>query len=132
LAVFKHHIFGGCCGGGHLNLVQEQQTKTLPNSTEEIIAKQIEGIKKMICVHGGPEEEEEEQPGIQINPAMKRHWELEIRTLQEAPRDPSKLKMLIKAKQREWEDTIKIEEIEKLVTEIEMLRFVLCLVYKQL
>ncbi|MDQ3837396.1 MAG: hypothetical protein M3270_10775 [Thermoproteota archaeon] len=41
----------------------------------------------MIRLHDGPEEEgqeEEEQPDIQINPAMKRHWELEIKTLQEA------------------------------------------------
>ncbi|MDQ3836961.1 MAG: hypothetical protein M3270_08515 [Thermoproteota archaeon] len=46
----------------------------------------------MIRLHDGPEEEEEEKPDIHINPAMKRHWELEIKTLQEAPRDPDKLR----------------------------------------
>jgi hypothetical protein len=81
-------------------LVQEQQTKKLPNSTEEIIAKQIEGIKKMICVHGGPEEEE--PSGIHINPAMKRHWELEIKTLQEAPRDAYKLREILETKREEY------------------------------
>ncbi|MDQ3847995.1 MAG: hypothetical protein M3261_03470 [Thermoproteota archaeon] len=64
----------------------QQRTKTLPNSTEQIIAKQLEGIKRMIRLHDGPEEEEE-RPGIlKINPAMKRHWELEIRTLKGSKR----------------------------------------------
>ena len=105
-------------------MVQEQ-TKTLPKSTaEEIIAKQIEGIQKMIKVRDIPDEE----VGIPINPAIKKHFELEIKTLREAPRDPDKLRKLVKAKQREWKDTMKIEDLQRLVTEIEMLRFVLCVV----
>ena len=36
--------------------------------------------------------QEEEQPEIiKINPATKRHFELEIKTLQNAPRDEDKL-----------------------------------------
>ncbi|MDQ3837314.1 MAG: hypothetical protein M3270_10340 [Thermoproteota archaeon] len=107
-----------------------QQTKTLPNSTaEEIIARQIEGIKKMIWVHGGPEEEEEEEErDIQINPAMKRHWELEIKTLQDAPKDADKLRKLLEAKRKEYEESEDYETRCRLVTEIEMLRFVLCVV----
>jgi len=102
-------------------LVQEQ-TKTLPNSTaEEIIARQIEGIQKMIKVRDIPDEE----LGIPINPAIKRHFELEIKTLREAPRDKDKLRKLIKAKQIELEDAIKIEDTERLFPEVEMLRFVL-------
>ena len=101
-------------------------------AAEEIIAKQIEGIKRMIWVHGDPFQEENDddddekaQGTIQINPAMKRHWELEIKILREAPRDRDKLRKLVKAKQKEWEDTIKIEDLERIVTEMEMLRFVL-------
>jgi hypothetical protein len=30
--------------------------------------------------------------GIEINPTMKRHFELEIRTLQDAPRDADRLR----------------------------------------
>ncbi len=60
-AVSKPELFGGCCSDGHLDLVQEQQTKTLANLTEEFIANQIEGIKKIIWVQSGAEEEEEEQ-----------------------------------------------------------------------
>ena len=100
---------------------QQQKTNTLPNSTEEIIARQIEGIQKMIKVRDIPDEE----VGIPINPAIRRHFELEIMTLREAPRDKDKLRKLVKAKQRELEDAIKIEDTERLFPEIEMLRFVL-------
>ncbi len=98
-------------------------------TAEEIIARQIEGIKKMMWIHGGPQEEEGELGLIRIIPAMKGHFKLEIKTLREAPRDPDKLRKLLKEKQREWEDTMKIDEIERLITEMEMLRFVLCVVY---
>jgi hypothetical protein len=37
------------------------------------------------------------------SPALKRHLELQIKTLQNAPRDPDKLEMLLKVKQREKE-----------------------------
>jgi len=70
----------------------------------------------------------DEGVGIPINPAIKRHFEAEIKVLREAPRDPDKLRKLVKAKRREYEDTRKIEELERLVTEIEMLKFVLFLV----
>jgi hypothetical protein len=103
---------------------QQQKTNTLPNSTEEIIARQIEGIQKMIKVRDIPDGE----VGIPINPAIKKHFELEIKTLREAPRDADKLRKLVKAKQREWEDTMKIEDLQRLVTETEMLRFLLAAV----
>ncbi len=35
---------------------------------------------------------QEEEPEIIINPAMKSHFELEIETLQNAPRDEGKLR----------------------------------------
>jgi hypothetical protein len=35
-----------------------------------------------------------------INPVMRRHLESEIKTLQNAPRDPDKLKRLLEVKQR--------------------------------
>ncbi len=79
-------------------------------------------------IHRSPQEEEGELGLIRINPAMKRHFKLEIKTLSEAPRDVDKLRRILISKQIEWEDTMKIEEIERLATEIEMLRFVLCAV----
>jgi hypothetical protein len=39
-----------------------------------------------------------------INPAIKRHLELEIKTLQNAPRDPDKLERLLKAKERQKQE----------------------------
>ncbi len=35
------------------------------------------------------------------NPAVNKHFELEIKTLQNAPRDADKLEALLKAKERE-------------------------------
>jgi hypothetical protein len=59
---------------------------------------------------------------------MKRHLELEIKTLQNAPRDADKLRKLLKVKQRQKEEADHIEDTQRLVTEIEMLKVVLCLV----
>ena len=69
--------------------------------------------------------EEEQEPVIEINPAMKRHWESEIKILRDAPRDPHKLGEILKVKQKEYEKAEDSEDIERLVSEIEMLKFVL-------
>jgi hypothetical protein len=58
----------------------------------------------------------------------QKHFELQIRTLQNAPRDPDRLRELLKGKQRHYEKARRAEEIQPLVTEIEMLRFVLFLI----
>jgi hypothetical protein len=62
---------------------------------------------------------------------MKRHLELEIKTLQNAPRDPDKLRRLLKGKQRQNEEATHIEDTQRLVTEIEMLKVVLYLVCRK-
>jgi hypothetical protein len=59
-----------------------------------------------------------------INPVMKRHLELEIKTLQNAPRDADKLRRLLELKQRQKEEAMHIEDTQRLVTEIEMLKVV--------
>jgi hypothetical protein len=64
-----------------------------------------------------------------ISPPLKRYLELEIRTLQNAPRDADKLRQLLKAKERQKEEAIHIEDTEWLVTEeIETLKVVLHLI----
>ena len=65
---------------------------------------------------------------IEISLAAKKHWELEIKILREAPRDPAKLREILKAKQKEYEKAQDSEDIERLIPEIEMLKFVLFLV----
>jgi hypothetical protein len=62
---------------------------------------------------------------------MKRHFELEIETLQNAPRDADKLKQLLQVKEREYDQAMHIEDTQRLVTEIEMLKFVLYLVNRK-
>ena len=67
----------------------------------------------------------EAKEGWGINPAIERHLELEIKTLQNAPRDANKLRKLLEVKQRQKEQAVHIEDTERLVTEIEMLKVVL-------
>jgi hypothetical protein len=63
---------------------------------------------------------------------MKRHLELEIKTLQNAPRDADKLRRLLEVKGRQKEEAMDIEDTERLVTEIEMLKVVLFLVCRKI
>ena len=56
---------------------------------------------------------------------MKRHLEQEIMTLQNAPRDREKLKRLLKIMQKQKEEAMHIEDTERLIAEIEMLKVVL-------
>jgi hypothetical protein len=69
--------------------------------------------------------------GIPISSVTKRHFQLQIQTLQNAPRDAAKLQQIIKAKERQNEKARHIEDTERLVTEIEMLKFVLYLVNRK-
>jgi hypothetical protein len=55
--------------------------------------------------------------GWGINPVIKKHLELEIRALQNAPRDADKLRRLLKVKQRQKEEADHIEDTQRLVTE---------------
>jgi hypothetical protein len=56
-----------------------------------------------------------------INPVIRKHFELQIKTLQNAPRDAYKLERLLKIKEREKDEAMHINDTQRLVTEIEML-----------
>jgi hypothetical protein len=59
------------------------------------------------------------------NPAISKHFELEIKTLQNTPRDPDKLEQLLQVKEREKEQQAH-RRYKRLVTEeIEILKIVL-------
>jgi hypothetical protein len=62
------------------------------------------------------------------NPAVNEHFKLQIKTLQNAPRDPDKLERLLRLKERQNDAATHIEDTQRLVTEIEMLKVVLYLV----
>lgn len=109
---------------------------SIHDSTEVAIQRMVEASQRMIKLNNsrGEEEEEGKEPGeiiIRINPAIKRHFELEIETLQNAPRDTDKLEQLLKSKERQYQKATHIEGIERLVTEIEMLKVVLHLVSRR-
>jgi hypothetical protein len=56
---------------------------------------------------------------------VNRDFKLKIKTLlQNAPRDPDKLERLLKVKERQNEEAIHIDDTQRLVTEIEMLKVV--------
>ena len=57
----------------------------------------VEATQRMITINS-----QAELGGM--NPIMKRHLELEIKTLQNAPRDEEKLERLLKIKQRQKEE----------------------------
>jgi methyl coenzyme M reductase beta subunit len=102
---------------------------SIHDSTEVAIQKMIEASQRMIAVNNQGAGEPRE--GWGINPAMKRHLELEIKTLQNAPRDAEKLRRLLELKQRQKEEADHIEDTQRLVTEIEMLKVVLYLVSRK-
>jgi hypothetical protein len=89
----------------------------------------IEASQRMLKVNSQGTGEAIE--GWGINPIMKRHLELEIRTLQNAPRDADKLRRLLEVKQRQKEQADHIKDTQRLVSEIEMLKVVLYLVCRK-
>jgi hypothetical protein len=90
--------------------------------TEVAIQKMIEASQSMLDVNS-----QGELGGM--SPPMKKHLELEIKILQNAPRDADKLERLLQIKQRQkGEEAMDIEDTQRLVTEIEMLKVVLYLV----
>jgi methyl coenzyme M reductase beta subunit len=66
-----------------------------------------------------------------MSPPMKKYLELEIKTLQNAPRGADKLERLLQVKQKQKEEAMHIEDTQRLVTEIEMLKFVLMVVSRR-
>jgi hypothetical protein len=93
----------------------------------------IEGAQRMIRLsNNNNNNDSQQEEEVRINPAMKRHFELEIETLQNAPRDEGKLRELLKLKEKENEQATHIEDTQRLVTEIEMLKVVLFLVMRKI
>jgi hypothetical protein len=76
---------------------------SIHDSREVAIQKMIDASQRMLDMQsqiGGEAREE----GWGINPVMKRHLELEIKNLQNAPRDTDKLRKLLEIKQRQKEE----------------------------
>jgi hypothetical protein len=93
---------------------------SIDDSTEAVIQRKIESMQRII--RGDPEQ------AVQISSVTKRRSQLQISTLQNAPRDTTKLQQITRAKEKQNEEATHIEDTQRLVTEIEMLKVVLCLV----
>jgi hypothetical protein len=81
---------------------------SIHGSTEVAIQKMIDASQRMLDVNSQVKGEAKE--GWGINPVMKRHLELEIKTLQNAPRDAAKLRKLLEVKQRQKQEADHIED----------------------
>jgi predicted secreted Zn-dependent protease len=124
--------------GNHSYTADKNNNNSLPDPIEEIIQRTIDGIQKLINPQHGnnnnsmTSEAEAATTGIAIILAMKDHWESQIKILRESPRDGYKLKVLLQEKQLQYEKAQDGVDIERLVAEIEMLKFVLFLVCKNM
>ncbi len=100
---------------------------SIHDSTEVAIQKMIDASQRMIDVQSKVTGEMKD--GWGLHELIKKHLELEIKTLQNAPRDAARLRRLLQIKQRQKEEADHIEDTQRLVTEeIEMLKVVLCLI----
>jgi hypothetical protein len=77
---------------------------SIHDSTEVAIQKIIEASQRMITINS---------QGEGMNPAIKRHFELEIKMLQNAPRDADKLERLLKAKGRQKDQAMHMEDTQE-------------------
>jgi hypothetical protein len=95
------------------------------DSTEVAIQKMmVEASQRMIRVNS-----QGELGGI--SPPLKRLLELQIKTLQNSPRDADKLERILNVKKIQKDEAMHIEDTERLATEIEMLKVVLFLVCRR-
>jgi hypothetical protein len=108
---------------------EEDSTKTIQDSTEVIIQRTVEGIKKLLNPqYENTTPEEEAAAAIKVNPVIKKYAELKIKILQDSPRDAEKLSKILQAKQKEYRKAQDSDIIERLITEIDMLEYLLFLV----
>ena len=94
---------------------------SIDDSPEAVIQRTIEAMEKFI---------HEEKEGTPISSVTKSHFQLQIKTLQNAPRDLEKLGQIIKAKERENGKARHFEDTQRRVRELEMLKFELFLVQR--
>ena len=97
---------------------------SIHDPTEVAIEKMIEASQRMITISS-----QGELGGM--SPPQKRHLELQIKTLENASRDAEKLERLLQVKRRQKEEAMHIEDTQRLVTEIEMLKVVVYLVSRK-
>jgi methyl coenzyme M reductase beta subunit len=70
--------------------------------------KMIVASQRMLKVNG---------QGGEMSSPMKKHLELEIKTLENAPRDADRVRRLLQIKQRQKEEAMHIEDTQRLVAE---------------
>jgi hypothetical protein len=86
------------------------------STSEAVLQRMIEAKRRFI-------RDVDQEQGIRISSVTKSHFQLQIKTLQKAPRDAAKLEQMIRAKEREDDQARHFDDTQRLVTEIEMLKW---------
>jgi hypothetical protein len=100
---------------------------------EDHVNRMIKGIRTFLDPqYGNTTAPKEEAPAlIVISSATKKYCELEIEILKDSPRDAAELRKILQAKEKQYEMAQDSQDIERLVIETDMLKFVLFLVYRE-
>jgi PleD family two-component response regulator len=115
-------------------MISEEDDKEVVDSfVEKHVNRMIQGIRVFLNPqHGNITPEEEAAAAIiKVNPATKKYAELKIKILQDSPRNADKLREILQTKQKQYEAAQDSEDIEKLITEIDMLKYLLFLVCRK-
>ena len=83
---------------------------SIHDPTEVAIQKMIDTSQRMITINS-----EGGDLGGGMSPPIKKHLELEIKTLENAPRDADRVRRLLQIKQRQKEEAMHIEDTQRLV-----------------
>jgi hypothetical protein len=102
---------------------------------EDHVSKMVNGIRTFLDPQYGntttAPKDEADAVVIAISSATKKYCELQIKILQTAPRDAVKLRAILQAKEKQYEIAQDSQDIERLVIEIDMLKYLLFLVNRR-
>ncbi len=106
----------------------DNASKTQGDFLDLHIDRTIQAIRIFLNPQHGNTSDEEAAAAIKINPATKKYAELKIKILKESARNAGKVMKILQAKQKEYGAAQDSEEIERLITEIDALKYLLFLV----
>jgi len=116
-----------------VNIPADNNNNNARNNNSDFVEvhvnKMILGIRTFLNPqYGNTTPEEEAAAVIKVSAATKKYTELKIKILQDSPRDAEKLSKILQAKQKEYQKAQDSEDIERLVTEVDVLEYLLFLV----
>lgn len=106
-------------------------TTSSSDFSEDHVNRMITGIQTSLSPqYGNTTPEDEAAAVIAISSATKKYCELKIKMLQDSPRNAEKLREILQAIEEQYQKAEDSENIERLVIEIDMLKYLLFLVHR--